>query len=102
MKNRNLQSQIEDIKEAIRELQTLVEQLEITQNDTDSTFQVGDIVRILSSGKTGKKGDLAEVTKVGSERISITLISDLVLEGRTFRKAKYLTKVKYDRNESEF
>ena len=38
-------------------------------------LQVGDIVQVLNNGKTGKRGDLARVDRIGKQRVSITVLA---------------------------
>jgi hypothetical protein len=74
MKNTPIESlteEIKDLKTIIEELTDQVRQLQLkSKAKVPGAYQIGDRVIVLTSGRIGKTGDVAKVTKVG-KRISI-------------------------------
>lgn len=74
MKNTPIESlteEIKDLKTIIEELTDQVRQLQLkSKAKVPGAYQIGDRVIVLTSGRIGKTGDVAIVTKVG-KRISI-------------------------------
>ena len=74
MKNTPIESlteEIKDLKTIIEELTDQVRQLQLkSKAKVPGAYQIGDRVIVLTSGRIGKTGDAAIVTKVG-KRISI-------------------------------
>ena len=66
-----LTEEIQDLKTIIKELTDQVRQLQLqSKAKVPGVYQIGDRVIVLTSGKIGKTGDVAKVTKIG-KRISI-------------------------------
>ena len=59
----------------------------ITTENVRESIKVGDIVRILNSRKTGKRGDTAKVIKINKKYITIQLEKN---HSQTYRDPKYL------------
>ena len=74
MKNQsidNLTEEIKDLKTTIEELTKQVQELQLERKvKVPGIYNIGDKVIVLTSGKIGRTGDIARVTKIG-KRISI-------------------------------
>ena len=74
MKNTPIESlteEIKDLKTIIEELTDQVRQLQLkSKAKVPGAYQIGDRVIVLTSGRIGKTGDVAKVTKIG-KRVSI-------------------------------
>lgn len=74
MKNQsidNLTEEIKDLKTTIEELTKQVQELQLERKvRVPGIYSIGDKVIVLTSGKIGRTGDIARVTKIG-KRISI-------------------------------
>jgi len=67
----NKKRDLKQIKDTILHLTKLVEELELKETSSASEYRSGDIVRILSTGKIGNKGDVANVIKVKGSRVEL-------------------------------
>ena len=68
----NLTEEIKDLKATIEELTKQVQELQLERNTkVPGVYDLGDKVIVLTSGRIGKSGDIARVTKIGRYRISI-------------------------------
>ena len=66
-----LTEEIKDLKTIIEKLTDQVRQLQLkSKAKVPGAYQIGDRVIVLMSGKIGKTGDVAKVTKIG-KRVSI-------------------------------
>ena len=66
-----LAEEVKDLKSTIEILTNQVRQLQLNSKaNVPGVYQIGDRVIVLTSGRIGKTGDVAKVTKVG-KRISI-------------------------------
>jgi ribosomal protein L24 len=81
--------QIQELKKTISRLSKLVEELEI-----DEPLKKGDTVRVLTTGRIGKRGSLATVIKVKQDLVEIDCNGV-----NTHRKPKNLRKISTSRNE---
>lgn len=84
----NKKRDLKQIKDTIAHLTKLVEELEVEETSSTSEYRSGDIVRILTSGKIGKKGDVANIIKVKGNRV------ELICRGeKTHRLLKNIRKI---------
>ena len=78
MKNQsidNLTEEIKDLKTSVEELTKQVQELQLKRKaKVPSVYDIGDKVIVLTSGKIGRTGDIARVTKI-SKRVSIIVRS---------------------------
>ena len=67
----NLTEEIKDLETTIEELTRQVQELQLERKvKVPGAYDIGDKVIVLTSGKIGRTGDIARVTKIG-KRISI-------------------------------